>query len=62
MDLKNYNMLWIQRLYNKGIFSNYFSGINLILHVIFLKNEITYHKKRSEPWKITLVDTGERKQ
>ncbi len=25
----------------------------------FKENELQFHKKRCEPWKVTLVDTGE---
>tara|TARA_B100000989_G_C19500830_1_gene454205 strand:- start:21 stop:794 length:774 start_codon:yes stop_codon:yes gene_type:complete len=42
----------------KEYFSNYFRHQSDFT-CDFSNNNITYHKKRSEPWKITLVDTGE---
>ncbi len=42
----------------KEYFTNYFYHQS-DLTVDLAKNEITFHQKKAEPWKITLVDTGE---
>ena len=45
----------------KEYFSNYFlhmSDVTVDLH----SNEVEVHQRRAEPWKITLVDTGEKTQ
>ena len=45
----------------KEYFSNYFLHMSDIT-VDLSSNEIEVHQKRAEPWKITLVDTGENTQ
>lgn len=42
----------------KKYFANYFMH-NLDVTFDLASNGMTVHQKRSEPWKITLVDTGE---
>ena len=41
----------------KDYFSNYFK-LNSDLTFDMVKNQMTIHEKRVEPWKVTLVDTG----
>ena len=41
----------------KEYFANYFLHLNDVTLNI-TKNEIYFHERRSEPWEITLVDTG----
>ena len=41
----------------KEYFTNYFNHMS-DLSVDLSNNNVTVHKKHSEPWKITLVDTG----
>ena len=41
----------------KEYFANYFIH-NSDVTIDLLDNSIEFHKKRSEPWKVTLVDTG----
>jgi len=42
----------------KEYFSNYFLHMSDVT-IDLVKNDMTIHQKRAEPWKITLVDTGE---
>ena len=42
----------------KEYFANYFLHTNDVTINIF-KNEMTFHNRMSEPWEITLVDTGQ---
>ncbi len=42
----------------KEYFSNYFMHMSDVTFDMG-KNEITYHQARAEPWRVTLVDTGE---
>jgi glucose-1-phosphate cytidylyltransferase len=42
----------------KEYFSNYFLHMSDITFCM-KKNEVQIHKKRAEPWTVTLVDTGE---
>ena len=54
-------MLWLQGYLIKEYFSNYFlhmSGFNFDLR----NNEMEIHQKKSEPWRVTLIDTGESTQ
>ena len=57
-DKRFYYMLWIQRIFNKRIFFKFFlhsSDVTINLK----KNSIKIHKKNSEDWNITLINTGE---
>ena len=42
----------------KNFFLNYFN-YNSDITIDMLKNNVTIHEKRAEPWKVTIVDTGE---
>ena len=42
----------------KEYFSNYFMHMSDVTFSLS-DNSIEYHDKRAEPWKVTLVDTGE---
>ena len=46
----------------KEYFANYFLHSSDITFHMDLDNKIEFHHKTSEPWKITLVDTGEKTQ
>ena len=43
----------------KEYFANYFLHNSDITFHMDLDNKVEIHNKKSEPWKITLVDTGE---
>jgi len=42
----------------KEYFQNYFTHMS-DLTIDLANNEITYHNRKAEPWKVTLVDTGD---
>ena len=48
----------ISGMLSRSIFSNYFLH-NSDLTLDFSSNESTIHAEFSEPWKVTLVDTGQ---
>ena len=50
-------MLWLQGYVIKEYFANYFlhqSDVTFDLE----KNSMVVHRKRAEPWTVTLIDTG----
>ena len=51
-------MLWIQGILIKEYFANYFLH-NCDVTFDMEDNSMKIHSKNTEPWKITLVDTGE---
>lgn len=41
----------------KEYFANYYSHMS-DMTIDMVNNDITYHKNKAEPWKVTLIDTG----